>query len=295
MKGDRHNMNVNIDKKQAMIEKDLARLAQFRLMDDDFFSEALDGKIEAVQFIVDTILGCGELRVIQTDAQVEYKSAVRRSIKLDIRAVSKDGRLVDIEIQRYDQGTGAKRARYHSSAIDRTLLYKRDDFEDLVDTYVIFIMENDKFKTGLPIYHIERTIDELNHAPFGDGAHIIYVNGEFQDLGHPIGRLMHDFNCKDASDMLNPVLAREVSYLKEEEGGINHMCKILEDMRKEAAIIAKEEGKAEGKVEGERQGTFRAIQTLMESMNMSAEQAMEALKIPESEMPQYWDLLQGQR
>jgi ATP/maltotriose-dependent transcriptional regulator MalT len=74
------------------------------------------------------------------------------------------------------------------------------------------------------------------------------VNGEFQDLGHPIGRLMHDFNCKNASDMLNPVLAREVSYLKEEEGGINHMCKILEDMRKEAAMIAKEEGKVEGEL-----------------------------------------------
>jgi hypothetical protein len=241
-------MKMNIDNKQAMRERDLARLAQFRLMDDDFFSEALDGKIEAVQFIVDTILGRGTLRVIRTDAQVEYKSAIKRSIKLDIRAVGKDGRMVDIEIQRYDHGTGAKRARYHSSAIDRTLLYKRDDFDDLVDTYVIFIMENDKFKTGLPLYHIERTIAELDHAPFGDGAHIIFVNGEFQDLGHPIGRLMHDFNCKNASDMLNPVLAREVSYLKEEEGGINHMCKILEDMRKEAAIIAKEEGKAEGEL-----------------------------------------------
>jgi predicted transposase YdaD len=105
---------------------------------------------------------------------------------------------------------------------------------------------------------------------------------------------MHDFNCKDASDMLIPVLAREVSYLKEEEGGINHMCKILEDMRKEAAIIAKEEGKAEGKAEGELQERLRAIQTLMESMNMSAKQVMHAMKIPESEMPQYLDLLKGQ-
>jgi hypothetical protein len=30
----------------------------------------------------------------------------------------------------------------------------------------------------------------------------------------------------------------------------------------------------------------------MESMNMSAEQVMKALKIPESEMPQYANLLQ---
>jgi hypothetical protein len=133
---------------------------------------------------------------------------------------------------------------------------------------------------------VEMNIITCYHGRRQTLEHIIYVNGEFQDLGHPVGRLMHDFNCKNASDMLNPVLASEVRYLKEEEGGINHMCKILEDMRKEAAIIAK--------AEGELQERLRAIQTLMESMNMSAEQAMEALKIPESEMPQYCDLLRVQ-
>jgi hypothetical protein len=42
---------------------------------------------------------------------------------------------------------------------------------------------------------------------------------------------------------------------------------------------------------GELQERLRAIQTLMESMSLSAEQAMDALKIPESEMPRYLDLL----
>jgi hypothetical protein len=42
---------------------------------------------------------------------------------------------------------------------------------------------------------------------------------------------------------------------------------------------------------GELQERLRAIQTLMESMSLSAEQAMVALKIPESEMPRYLDLL----
>jgi hypothetical protein len=39
--------------------------------------QTLDGKIEAVQYIVDTSLGRGALRVIRTDAQVEYKSAIK--------------------------------------------------------------------------------------------------------------------------------------------------------------------------------------------------------------------------
>ena len=48
-------------------------------------------------------------------------------------------------------------------------------------------------------------------------------------------RLMHDFNCKDAKDMVNPILAEEVRYLKGREGGQNQMCRLLEEMRNEAA------------------------------------------------------------
>ena len=80
---------------------------------------------------------------------------------------------------------------------------------------------------------------------FGDGAHILYVNGEYRNLEHPVGSLMHDFNCKDAKDMVNPLLAEEVRYLKETEGGRSQMSRILEEMRNEVAEKAKAEGKAE--------------------------------------------------
>ena len=105
----------------------------------------------------------------------------------------------------------------------------------LVDTYVIFITEKDKFGMGIPLYHIERKISEMDHALFGDGAHILYVNGEYRNLEHPVGSLMHDFNCKDAKDMVNPLLAEEVRYLKETEGGRSQMSRILEEMRNEVA------------------------------------------------------------
>ena len=40
------------------------------------------------------------------------------------------------------------------------------------ETYVIFITENDVLKGNLPLYHIERRIEELELA-FGDESHII--------------------------------------------------------------------------------------------------------------------------
>lgn len=233
----------------AKYQRYLELIAGLRLIDDNFFSEALDGKIAPVQYILNTILEREDLRVLHTEAQVEYKSATKRSIKLDIRAVDTEGRVMDIEIQRSEQGAGVRRARFHSSMIDRTLLDKGDDFEDLVDTYVIFITEKDKFGAGLPLYHVERTIPELNHMAFGDGAHIIYVNGEFRDLENPIGRLMHDMNCTDADEILNPLLAEEVRYLKETEGGRVQMCRAFEEIAFEAAKEAAEKAKHDANVE----------------------------------------------
>ena len=232
-------------KRNVTNENDLQRIKELRLMDDDFFSEALDGKTEVVEYILNTVLERDDIKVKSTKAQAEYKSATKRSIKLDIQAEDVHGRLMDIEIQRSDRGSGVRRARFHSSMIDRALLSKGDDFEDLVDTYVIFITEKDKFGMGIPLYHIERKISEMDNALFGDGAHILYVNGEYRNLEHPVGSLMHDFNCKDAKDMVNPLLAEEVRYLKETEGGRSQMSRILEEMRNEVAEKAKAEGNHE--------------------------------------------------
>ncbi len=56
-------------------------------------------------------------------------------------------------------------------------------------------------------------------------------------MEHPVGCLMHDFNCKNAE---------EVRYLKETEGGRGRMCKLLEEMRAEAAAEAAAKARKEG-------------------------------------------------
>ncbi|MED9966196.1 MAG: PD-(D/E)XK nuclease family transposase [Blautia sp.] len=246
----KRGVNVQETEQTVRKENDLQMIKELRLMDDDFFSEALDGKIEAVEYILKTILERDDIKVTSTKAQVEYKSAAKRSIRLDIQAEDVSGKIMDIEIQRSDRGSGVKRARFHSSMIDRPLLSKGEDFEDLVDTYVIFITENDKFGMGIPLYHVERRIEEMDYALFGDGAHILYVNGEYRNMEHPVGCLMHDFNCKNAEDIMNPLLAEEVRYLKETEGGRGRMCKLLEEMRAEAAAEAAAKARKEGKLEG---------------------------------------------
>ena len=46
---------------------------------------------------------------------------------------------------------------------------------------------------------------------------------------------MHDFSCTSAKDMYYEVLAERVHYFKEDEKGVETMCKSMEEMRNEAS------------------------------------------------------------
>lgn len=46
---------------------------------------------------------------------------------------------------------------------------------------------------------------------------------------------MHDFSCTDPDDMNYKALAEKARYYKQDEKGVATMCKIMEDMRNEAA------------------------------------------------------------
>ena len=152
---------------------------------------------------------------------------------LDINASDKIGNKYDIEIQRADKGATPKRARFHSSIMDTNSLNKGECFDDIKETYVIFITEHDVLGMNEPIYHIERIIKEGN-VQFEDGTHIIYVNASKKTEDTPLGWLMNDFYCTDAKDMHYKELADRVRYYKETEEGVRKMCEIWDDVRNEA-------------------------------------------------------------
>ena len=210
-------------------------IAELRLIDDVMMTCCFDGNIEAAQLLLRITLNKPDLIVLLVTTQKLIKNLHGRSLWLDIYA--KDGENeYDVEIQRADSGASPKRARYHSSMMDANALNPKDKFSNLHETYVIFITENDVLGMGLPIYRIDRTILETG-AAFGDGSHIVYVNGECQDET-PLGQLMHDFFCTDPKEMHYKELAESVRYHKEDEQGVKEMGSIMEKFRKDVTEIA---------------------------------------------------------
>lgn len=219
-------------------QRDLEIIKKLRLLDDDFMTKVFEDK-ECVQLILQIILEKDDLKVLESYCQYDIKNLQGRSVRLDILAQDSTGKLYDIEIQRSNKGAGAKRARYNSSLMDANITKPGEDGENLKETYVIFITEKDALKSKLPIYHIDRIIRETGEL-FQDGSHIIYANSRITDQT-ALGRLMHDFWCTKPDDMYYKILADRVRYFKEDEEGVAHMCKELEDMRKEIAEEAAEE------------------------------------------------------
>lgn len=214
--------------------EDLIRIKKLRLIDDDFMSKVFDGNIEATQLVLSIVLEREDINVISVTAQREFKSVAGHSVRFDIFAQDSNGKPYDIEIQRADRGASPQRARYNNALLDSHLLNKGEDYQNLKESYVIFITESDVLGKGFPLYHIERMIQETNEL-FDDGSHIIFVNGSYNNSENAIGKLMHDFRCTQAKDMYYSELAKKVRYFKETEGGNAAMCKIMEDMRNEQA------------------------------------------------------------
>ena len=238
----------------VMERESLAVVKNLRLMDDTFMSKCLENAPECIELILQIILGKKDLKVIKSQTEYPIKSLQGRGVRFDVFARDSKGKEYDIEIQRAKDGAEPKRARYNSALMDANALKSGDDLDRLRDTYVIFITENDVMGGGKDIYKIDRTIQELDGKAFGDGTHIIYVNGATRS-DSDIGKLMHDFLCSNAAEMYFDILKRQVSQFKNSDEGRRIMCKAVEEFGNRRA--------AEGKVEGRRETMFATAKRML--------------------------------
>ena len=202
--------------KAELRKRELKNIEEFRMMDDTFFAATFDGRIEETQVLIRTILGRDDIIVTESKAEDFVPNPRGHGVRLDVLARDEEGNAYNFEVQRSKAGASPKRARYTGSMVGSKLLKKGKDYKNLHERYTIFITETDYFGKMEPVYHAQNTIKELDNAPLGDGSYILYVNGKYRNTETPIGQLMHDFSCKNPSDIINPVLRERVGYLKGE-------------------------------------------------------------------------------
>ena len=255
------------------------KIKHFTIMNDIFMRNVLK-ETACTEYILQVIMNMKELKVIDQTLQKDYKNLQGRSAVLDCVARDAENNHFNVEIQGENDGASPKRARYHSGLLDMNLLNPGEPFDNLPETYVIFITKNDILGYNLPINHIRRRSNETGEI-FEDGQHIIYVNSKKQD-DTELGRLMHDLHCKEADKMYSTILSARVHQLKETEEGVKTMCQELEEIYNEGEQSGFLRGEQSGELKAKKEATLSLIE-----MGMSVEQIAKIVKLS-TETVQNW-------
>ena len=251
-------------------EEIVERVHKMTLLDDALMTVTFKDDIELVQFVLRIILNMDDLIVVSVHTQDKHQSQIGKSVIFDVKVKDSKGRHFDIEIQRANDEALMKRARYYQGVLDGYILKIGQEYKDLPDTYIIFIMEKDIFGLGWAVYEVERYIKGTDKK-IEDGSHLIFVNASVIE-DSPIGRLMADMREADPKKMNYSIVAEKVDQIKNGKGGYENMCAFSERM------IAY--GEARGRAEGEARGFGKvALRMLKNSMPVKEIQLLTELSL----------------
>jgi hypothetical protein len=115
----------------ALRERDLERLARYRMLDDTFTRAAFRGDLPLAQRVLRTITGIGSLELVEGETQRDPRRATgSRSPALDVFGTDASGTQYDLEVQS-GSDLEPRRFRYYGSAMDVDALPAGRPYEEL--------------------------------------------------------------------------------------------------------------------------------------------------------------------
>ncbi|MCM1219617.1 MAG: Rpn family recombination-promoting nuclease/putative transposase [Lachnospiraceae bacterium] len=246
------------------LEEQMELVQSLNVMDDIFFHKIAEDR-EVCEEILRIILEMPELKVIQSQVQRFLRNNGAHSVILDALCELGDGSEANIEVQKADDDNHQKRVRFNQSNIDTTFTEKGIKYEELPDTYMVFISKFDIFAKGRTIYHVDRVIRETGDA-VENGVHEVYVNVAVND-GSEIAGLMQYFRDSNGMDGRFAKLCGRVDYFKHEKEGVRIMATLFEKYVTEEV--------AEATAEEQKKG-IRNIAKTYHKFNQSYEAARES-------------------
>ena len=161
------------------------------LQDPDICKELLERllhiKIEKVEF-----------PELQKTISTFYET---KGIRLDVYVKDSD-KIFDIEIQNNSEINLSKRTRYYQSMLDMDHLLKGNDYDNLKESFIIFLCQFDPFNQNLPCYTFVNICKERKSLELQDGTTKVFFNSNAyskeQDV--EISALLEYINTKIPTD-----------------------------------------------------------------------------------------------
>ena len=154
----------------------MKRTLQDLTIKDPFMFAAVMSDERQCQRLLSIVLEMEILHVsVVTEKTLTYHPEYR-GIRLDVIAIENGtNRRFDIEMQIQNHKNLPKRSRYYHAHLDMDALLTGTDYNELPDTYVIFICDYDPVGSQLYKYTISNRCDE-NNEKIQDGSYTIWLS-----------------------------------------------------------------------------------------------------------------------
>jgi len=128
--------------------------------------------IEMILF--DTI---GKIAYISIQHNINtYEQA--KSVRFDVLVQAESGKFYDVEMQVSNERNIPKRMRFYQAAIDISFLDKGNSYNNLNDSFIIFICLFDVIGKNRPVYTFKNLCIEDKITPLLDGTQKVIINAE---------------------------------------------------------------------------------------------------------------------
>ncbi len=119
------------------------------------FCKIMENNEHICRRVIEILLGIQVERIEYTHQQETLDIDIEsRGVRLDVVAKG-DGRIFDLEMQTTAEKDSPKRARYYQATMDLDCLAKGQDYENLSNSFIVFICTSNPFDIGLPRYTVK--------------------------------------------------------------------------------------------------------------------------------------------
>lgn len=206
--------------------------------------------------LLEIVLGVPVERVVLVDTEVSKVPELgAKGIRMDVYVADGSGAIYDVEMQNANEGNLAKRSRYYLSANDMDSIVPGMDYDDMRDSFVIFVCSFDPFGRELPCYSITPCCRE-DAVEMPDGTTRVFVNATAWDkcADQRLAAFLRYLSSGTiGEDDFTRELDDAVQRIKRQPEWRRKRMK-LERYLEEQRIKAVKEGLKEGREEGRKEG-----------------------------------------
>mgnify|MGYP002740876592 CR=1 FL=1 len=229
------------------------RLQDLTIKDNFMFCAVMSEEENCTRFL-EMVLGFPISRIdVSYERNMVYHPEYK-GIRLDVYAKDQNNKRYNVEMQVKRDVALVKRSRYYHSQMDMELLAAGTSYEELPDTFVIFLCDYDPFGRGLYCYTCAMQCKEDASVECDDGCQTIYLSTKGKNtekIPESLVRFLKfvaadmEQSESDFEDEFVGQLQKAIHNVKESrEMGERYM--IFEEMMRDERKAGREEGRKEG-------------------------------------------------